>query len=460
MTAVPAGFDDALLDTARRAVLGWLATVDADGTPNVSPKEVFALVDGHIAVAHIASPATVRNLAERPAVCFSFVDVFVQKGFKLKGRARLLHPDDADFQRWAAPLLAMTQGRFPVHAVVLIAPTHTEPILAPSYRLYPEHTTEASQVAQAMVRYGVQTRSDGAAPPSDADDERLRLVSGFNDLFVVIACVLLLVALAVLGKGWQPWAGALAVAAAAWGLAEIFTRQRRLALPSIVLALAWCGGVLVAGLMWRQGLADDGTLVAAIAATAAAAALHWRRFRVPITVALGCAAAVALALLLLLSLAPGLEPWSGALLSVSGVAVFALAWRWDRRDPTRQTWRADVAFWLHLLAAPLIVHPVFTGMAVDRGLGSSVAVLALYLLLATVSLLLDRRALMVSALAYVVYALQASLEHQGVMEHGLAAAALLIGAALLLLSAQWRGARSLLLHALPVKWRAWLPPAR
>jgi len=156
MSAVPAGFDDALVDTARRAVLGWLATVDADGTPNVSPKEVFALVDGQVAVAHIASPTTVRNLAERPAVCFSFVDVFVQKGWKLKGTARLLRPGDEGFERWATPLLAMTQGRFPIHAVVLITPTHTEPIVAPSYRLYPGQTTEASQIASAMARYRVR----------------------------------------------------------------------------------------------------------------------------------------------------------------------------------------------------------------------------------------------------------------------------------------------------------------
>jgi uncharacterized protein len=153
----------AVQDAAQRAVLGWLATVDADGTPNVSPKEVFALLDGRIAVAHIASPQTVRNLAERPAVCFSFVDVFVQTGYKLKGRATLLRPADAGFAHWAAPLASMTQGRFPIHAVVLIEPLHVEPILAPSYRLYPDQTTEASQVAQAMARYRVRPLPDGRA---------------------------------------------------------------------------------------------------------------------------------------------------------------------------------------------------------------------------------------------------------------------------------------------------------
>jgi uncharacterized protein len=50
----------------------------------------------------------------------------------------------------------MTQGRFPIHAVVLITPTRIEPIVAPSYRLYPQQTTEAAQVASAMARYGVR----------------------------------------------------------------------------------------------------------------------------------------------------------------------------------------------------------------------------------------------------------------------------------------------------------------
>ena len=35
-------------------VLCWLATADADGQPNVSPKEVFAVVDDQpLVIAHI-----------------------------------------------------------------------------------------------------------------------------------------------------------------------------------------------------------------------------------------------------------------------------------------------------------------------------------------------------------------------------------------------------------------------
>ena len=44
-------------DAARRSVLCWLATVDAEGQPNVSPKEIWSVADDeHVVVAHIASP--------------------------------------------------------------------------------------------------------------------------------------------------------------------------------------------------------------------------------------------------------------------------------------------------------------------------------------------------------------------------------------------------------------------
>ena len=50
-------------------VLCWLATVDALGQPNVSPKEVFAVIDEeHLVIAHIASPTSVKNVLQNPKV--------------------------------------------------------------------------------------------------------------------------------------------------------------------------------------------------------------------------------------------------------------------------------------------------------------------------------------------------------------------------------------------------------
>lgn len=152
----------ALRDAARRSVLCWLATVDADGQPNVSPKEVWAIADDqHVVIAHIASPVSARNIAQQPQVCLSFVDVFVQKGFKLMGAAHEVRADDPAFTRWATPLLAMVGQRFVIQSVLVIHVASVVPIVAPSYRFYPNETTEASQMASAMRTYGVQIAKDG-----------------------------------------------------------------------------------------------------------------------------------------------------------------------------------------------------------------------------------------------------------------------------------------------------------
>ncbi|MFN7122207.1 MAG: pyridoxamine 5'-phosphate oxidase family protein [Hydrogenophaga sp.] len=143
-------------DFAKRSILAWLATVDASGCPNVSPKEVFAVFESRcFVIANIASPTSARNLAENSQACLSFVDLFVQKGFKVKGRAEVIARDRDDFTLWAAPLEEITQGRFPIRSVIVLRPDSIEPIVAPSYRLYPSETTEESQVMAAMKAYGV-----------------------------------------------------------------------------------------------------------------------------------------------------------------------------------------------------------------------------------------------------------------------------------------------------------------
>lgn len=150
----------AVREAARRSVLCWLATVDAAGQPHVSPKEVWAIADDqHVVVANIASPVTARNIDQQPLVCLSFVDVFIQKGFKLTGAALNVVASDVAFGSWAALLLPMVGQRFAIHSVMVIRVTSVVPIVAPSYRFYPNETTEASQTEAALRVYGVQPRA-------------------------------------------------------------------------------------------------------------------------------------------------------------------------------------------------------------------------------------------------------------------------------------------------------------
>jgi len=319
---------------------------------------------------------------------------------------------------------------------------------------------------EALAAFRAHIASVRAAP--GADEESFRLLTGFNDIFVSIAAVILLVAVAWIGQSIHPALAGVFVAASAWGLAEYFTRQRRMALPSIVLVLAFGGGVLgsMVGFLVKHGEdifgqhPSDGTMAIIVSTialvTAGALWLHWKRFMVPITVAVGTAALAATAVSLTLSMtgiphdSPDLVM---ALVLVAGFGVFALAMWWDRSDRMRQTRRSDVAFWLHLLAAPMIAHPIFALLGVTRGddIGSPAAimVLGIYVLFGLIALAIDRRALLVSALAYVLFAMTQLFRTFGAVELNVALTAFVIGSALLLLSAFWQNARSAVVGMLP-----------
>lgn len=304
------------------------------------------------------------------------------------------------------------------------------------------------------------------------DEESFRLLTGFNDIFVSIATVLMLVAMGWIGNmirllapehGPSPFIG-LAVAGTAWGLAEYFTRERRMALPSIILLLAFTGG-LMAGfsmlLLMALGLSEMGpgderafAMVMAVSAALSACGvwLHWRRFHVPITIAAGAATAAGVLLSLLVAAAPSLADHLLKLVLLAGIGVFALAMWWDMSDRTRTTRRSDVAFWLHLLAAPMLVHPIFAGLGMLHGdaAGPQAAlVLLIYIALGLVALAIDRRALMVSALAYVLFALSSLIKQSGAVDLSFGLTALIIGSALLLLSAFWTAARRHVVGLLP-----------
>jgi len=138
-----------------RSVLCWLATVSKENIPNVSPKEIFNYYEtDKIIVANIASPQTVRNIKQNENVCLSFIDILVQKGFQMKGKAEIINNTDAQFPAMEKILTKMTDGDFPFASITKIHVTHVKPIIAPKYILYPE-TTEEEQIESAKKLYGI-----------------------------------------------------------------------------------------------------------------------------------------------------------------------------------------------------------------------------------------------------------------------------------------------------------------
>ncbi|MEW4447496.1 hypothetical protein [Qipengyuania sp. JC766] len=343
------------------------------------------------------------------------------------------------------------------------------------------------------------------------DEENFRLLNSFNDIFVAIGVVIMLFAAGAIGQAlagmiapqeswWlvsnvdamtpERWEqierqnalnvamtvllSGLFVAATAWPLAEFFTRRRRMALPSIILLLAFVAGTFAffAGAGFAVANGSENERVAAILVSlsgllaAGAAWLHWKRFMVPITIAAGSAAVAGTAIALVMAaLGPDNisdpETFLLSLVFMAGLAVFAFAMRWDMSDPGRTTRRSDVAFWLHLLAAPMIAHPIFALIGVTDGdaigVGAALGVLAVYVAFGFVALAVDRRALLVSALAYVLIALTFLFDRFGAVELTFAFTALVIGSALLTLSAFWSPIRRQVTAILPGSLQARLP---
>jgi len=343
--------------------------------------------------------------------------------------------------------------------------------------MYSEAELQSAVAAGAISREAAQALRDHATGMRNApvaDEEQFRLITGFNDIFVTIAAVLLLVACAGIGGAIAAGVGGLLVAGAAWAMAEFFTRKRRMALPSIVLLLAFVGGVIAVPIelidATKPHFSDQTTalIAAAIALLAGGAAwLHWRRFMVPITVAAGTAAlAVTAVALIMAAIQPivgrgGMESVLLWLLFGAGLAVFGIAMRWDMSDRARETRRSDVAFWLHLLAAPMIAHPLFHALGVTEGQNigalAALGVVVIYVLLGIVALAVDRRALLVSALAYVLTAMTLLFREFGMVELNVALTGLVIGSALLSLSAFWGPIRRAVVAPLPGHWRGRLP---
>jgi hypothetical protein len=321
--------------------------------------------------------------------------------------------------------------------------------------------------------------------PASPDDEQLRFISGFSDIFVTIGLAMFLGAIGYFAQQSGGKLGMwIAIAITAWLLAEFFTRRRRMALPSIVLLIVFAFAVFMdastflgAGLVrptsyYAPSLTanllgldrEQPTMLAAAAfLTVLLTAAHYWRFRVPITVAAGCGALSVTVVALVYGMAPQLSSVAhNAVIFASGLAIFALAMRFDISDPQRLTRRTDIAFWLHLLAAPLIVHSLIRGLVANTSKldpTAAVAIMAVFLALSFVAVLIDRRAMLVSGLSYAGYAFATLIREAGFSDMTTPATVLALGAFVLLLSAGWRPLRTAILGVTPSALTRNLPKA-
>lgn len=295
------------------------------------------------------------------------------------------------------------------------------------------------------------------------DKNNLRLINSFNDIYVVTSCTLVLLSASWLGGNINYITGAVICAVISWGLANFFVLKHRMALPAIVLLLSFLIGILVSSICIFGEMSAIKLLIS-ICITLIFTWIHWQHFQIPITVAVG--AGIAISCLLVVTIAninANIKFWFIPILLSSGIMVFIYAMHWDSNDLLRKTRKSDVAFWLHLLSAPLIVHPIFiiSGIFKDNsGSEETILVSLLYMIMSFVSVAIDRRAIMVSGLAYILYAISALLQAYGIDTYTFAITGISIGSLLLLLSMHWHFCRSQLFKFIPSILQPYLPPLK
>jgi hypothetical protein len=299
------------------------------------------------------------------------------------------------------------------------------------------------------------------------NEEDMRFLRSFSDVFIAIGLVLLGLGISGLvglfGGGIWNWVAALGSVI----LAYYFGRKRRAHLPTLILALMF--------LIFVQAGADflfvkDGILAALL--TLVAMGLFYALIRLPFCIALIVIAGLYLVFALTRRISPDiLTSATGIVLMICGAIIFAIALFYDSKDQHRTTRFSDNAFWLHFLAAPLIIHGLAIGAIQGKveklfgivpiitiNQGEAVAILIMVGIITLVGLAINRRALIVSSLGYAGFAIIFLIQGVGLGAGGIAVATLvMLGVAVVLLGTVWHEIRNPLIKYLP-KWRVFPPP--
>lgn len=138
--------------------LGFVATVNADGTPNLSPKATFVVLDDeHLAFGDLRSPNTVRNLADRAGIEVNFVDPFVRKGFRARGQAVYHGADTPEFRDLVASFAAWGPLTESLRGIVKIHIERAAMVTSPAYD---RGADEADLKAQWIAHFDALNKSD------------------------------------------------------------------------------------------------------------------------------------------------------------------------------------------------------------------------------------------------------------------------------------------------------------
>jgi hypothetical protein len=156
-----------ITDDMRRVIadeqLMFVATVNPDGTPNLSPKGAATVRDDdHLVFADIRSPGTIRNLQANPAIEVNVVDHTLRKGWRFKGTAEVLS-EGARYD----DLVAFFRARgstSPYRHMVLVKVERAAPLVSPAYDTGRSEADVAAQWEKTWAALSARRSKNGGQP--------------------------------------------------------------------------------------------------------------------------------------------------------------------------------------------------------------------------------------------------------------------------------------------------------
>lgn len=252
-----------------------------------------------------------------------------------------------------------------------------------------------SDQVEPLLRF---VQNQPVASDTVAGEEPLRFIRSFGDVFITLGVVLLVIAINMTGlSGYLymiPVVGFIVIA-------EWLVRVRRLSLPGIAILISILFFV-------NKAIAFDheNATVFGVGVLCLTSLLFYLRYKMPFSLLPLAAGLVGIAIIQI-----GVDVIQNPLIFVGlGLIVFVIAMLFDVRDTKRVSHLSDSAFWLHLLASPLIVHGAmvslfFSNQEWIQAIDKEVIIIVFFLVFLLLALLLDRRAMLVSTQLYMIYAL-------------------------------------------------------
>jgi hypothetical protein len=236
-------------------------------------------------------------------------------------------------------------------------------------------------------------------------EEPLRFIRSFGDVFIAFGIVILAFAINMLGLSQYEY---LAPIIGFILIAEWLVGVRKLALPGMA--------ILIGILFFVHRAIDfdsEQSAVWTFSLIVATSLAFYVRYKMPFSLLPLAGALISIAILTI-----GERVLSDPIIfSALGLIIFSVAMLFDSQDTKRETHLSDSAFWLHLLASPLIVHGAMLSMLLGdhdwlQAIDKEIIIIIFFIVFLLLALLLDRRAMLISTQMYMIYALTQLVQGQ------------------------------------------------